>query len=63
MSTNEECKRHIDKTCIDCELYDIMTGNIYGVCLNDSCIDGEDSYIQWMYPQARACEHFKEMDV
>lgn len=58
MSINEE-----RKTCLDCELYDIMTGNIYGVCLKDSYIDSdEDSYIQWMYSQARACEHFKEVD-
>ena len=58
MNTSDDCK-----TCLDCELYDIMTGNIYGVCLKDSYIDGdEDSYIQWMYAQARACEHFKEVD-
>ena len=54
------------KTCLDCELYDIMTGNMYGVCLKDRYIDSDDdddSYIQLMYPQAGACEHFKEIEV
>lgn len=64
MSTNEERKTRIDKTCLECELFDIMTGNIYGVCLKDSYIDGdEDAYLQWMNPQAKACEHFKEMEM
>ena len=50
-------------TCIDCELFDSMVGNLYGVCLRDSYIDGEeDSYLQWMHPQAGACENFKGVE-
>lgn len=56
MSTNED-----RKTCNDCEYYDSMVGNLYGVCLKDSYIDSDDDvYLQWIHSEAWACEHFEE---
>lgn len=58
MTTNDGCK-----TCLDCEMYDSMPGNIYGVCLKGSYIDDDDDwYLQWICSLASVCEHFKELD-
>ena len=51
------------KTCIDCELFDTMAGNIYGVCVADSYIDGDDEFaLQWVSGDAAPCTRFKEVE-
>lgn len=58
MSTNND-----RKTCLDCEYYDIMSGNMYGVCIKDSYIDSDDdAYLQWMYADTWACGEFKDFN-
>ena len=50
------------KSCIDCEFFDTEAGNIYGVCVKDSYIDGDDEFcLQWMHAQALACDKFEEV--
>ena len=51
------------KACIDCEHFDTMPGNLYGVCIIDSHIDGDDeTYLQWLPFDAAPCERFKEVE-
>ena len=50
------------KSCIDCEFFDTEAGNIYGVCVKDSYIDGDNElYLQWIPAQASTCDMFKEV--
>lgn len=50
------------KTCIDCELFDTMAGNIYGVCIADSHINGDGEFcLQWVSAGAAPCERFGEV--
>lgn len=50
------------KSCIDCEFFDTEAGNIYGVCVKDSYIDGDGGFhLEWMPAQASTCERFKEV--
>ena len=51
------------KTCIDCEHFDIMVGNIDGVCIIESYINGDgDLCLQWLPYDAAPCERFKEIE-
>ena len=50
------------KSCIDCEFFDTEAGNIYGVCVKDSYIDGESEFrLEWIPAQASTCDKFKEV--
>ena len=50
------------KSCIDCEFFDTEAGNIYGVCVKDSYIDGESEFrLEWIPAQASPCDKFKEV--
>lgn len=50
------------KTCADCEHFDTMAGNLYGVCLRNSYVD-EDwvLVLDWRLPDKLACGRFKEV--
>jgi len=51
------------KSCIDCEFFDLEAGNIYGVCIVDSYIDGEDEFhLEWIHAEAIPCSRFKEVE-
>ena len=50
------------KSCIDCEFFDTEAGNIYGVCVKDSYIDGESEFrLEWIPAQSSTCDKFKEV--
>lgn len=50
-------------TCIDCEFFDSMAGNIYGVCVKNSCIDSDDEFeLQWIPSEAAPCGEFEEVE-
>lgn len=50
------------KSCIDCEFFDTEAGNIYGVCVKESYIDGDDEFrLEWISAQASTCDKFKEV--
>ena len=50
-------------TCIDCEFFDTEAGNIYGVCVKNSYIDGDDEFeLYWISCEAASCGEFKEVE-
>jgi hypothetical protein len=50
-------------TCIDCEFFDTEAGNIYGVCVKNSYIDGDDEFeLYWISGEAASCGEFKEVE-
>lgn len=51
------------KMCIDCKHFDKMPGNLYGICIIDSYIDGDDDFeLQWLPFDADPCDRFKEVE-
>lgn len=50
------------KTCVDCEHFDTMAGNIYGVCIADSYIGRDSEFcLQWVSVEAAPRERFEEV--
>ncbi len=50
-------------TCIDCEFFDTEAGNIYGVCVKNSYIDGDDEFeLYWISGEAAPCGEFEEVE-
>lgn len=51
------------KSCIDCEFFDTEAGNIYGVCVKNSYIDGDSEFkLQWISGEAAPCGEFEGVD-